>query len=109
MSHISCLIQETGTANTKRDQLAARLEAHHGSHFDGDSLSVGWHTVADGLMFTEGKQSTSSVISCLLEATTTLAERERYMRGICDLWTDETGCTDHEIVVSITETTSERT
>lgn len=62
-----------------------------------------WRPVADGFMYTEGRQSTSSVIACQLRHRTTRDEREAYMRGICDLWSELTGCTDHEIVVSISE------
>ena len=29
------------------------------------------------------------------------------MRGVCDIWTEITGCTDHEIVVSVTETATD--
>ena len=28
------------------------------------------------------------------------------MRDVCDLWTEATDCTDHEVVVTITETVS---
>ena len=43
------------------------------------------------------------MISCSIEAPATRDSREAYMRGICDLWTEVTGCTDHEIVVSISD------
>lgn len=66
-------------------------------------MTVAWRPIVAGHMFTEGRQSTSSVISCELPHRTTRSSREAYMRGICDLWTTVTGCTDHEIVVSITE------
>ena len=66
-------------------------------------MTVSWRAVPAGDMFTEGRPSTSSIIACLVPGATTLDLREMYMRGVCDLWTEVTGCTQHEIVVSITE------
>ncbi len=99
----SCLVQEQSYAYERRADLERRLDEHHRGHYPGDATSVSWHPVPRGHMYTEGRQSTSSIIACALEHATTLDQREQYMRGICDLWTDVTGCTDHEIVVSITE------
>lgn len=62
-----------------------------------------------GAMFTEGRQSTSSIITCSVDHQTEFEARERYMRDVCDLWTEVTGCTDHEIVVVVNETTSSTT
>ena len=103
MSDFTCVIQEHGAAHRRAAELERRLDEHHARHYPGEATSVRWHPVAPGYMFTEGRQSTSSVISCTLGHPTTLQGREHYMRGICDLWTEVTGCTDHEIVVAITE------
>ncbi|MEM8621212.1 MAG: hypothetical protein AAGF73_15945 [Actinomycetota bacterium] len=102
MSTFSCLIQADGIAAASRSELEGRLQTLHATHYPSEQIDVSWRLVPDGYMFTEGRQSTSSVISCRLQYSPTLAERERYMRGVCDLWTDVTGCTDHEIVVAIT-------
>ena len=104
MSRFSCVIQEGSTAAAATDVLEQRLRAHHAEHFDGEPASVAFMPVPTGYMFTEGRQSTSSVIACAIAHTTTLDQREAYMRGICDLWSEVTGCTDHEIVVSVSET-----
>ncbi|MEM9513386.1 MAG: hypothetical protein AAGA42_00905 [Actinomycetota bacterium] len=98
----SCLIQAEGNAATSRDELASRLQQLHATHYPGESAEVSWRLVPTGYMFTEGRQSTSSVIACALQHSPTLGEREAYMRGVCDVWTDVTGCTDHEIVVAVT-------
>ena len=58
--------------------------------------------VPSGYMFTEGKQSSSSVIAWR-SLTPPPVPSERPTCGICDLWSDVTGCTDHEIVVSVSE------
>ena len=103
MSHFSCLIQEHSAAEERSAELEARLRDHHTRHHPGENATVSWRAVPPGFMFTEGRQSTSSIIQCIVNHETTREERERYMRGVCDLWTEVTGCTDHEIVVSLTE------
>ena len=102
MSNVRCIIQQDSTADQRRSQLEARLLDHHGAHYPGESFDAVWLPVPSGHMFTEGRQSTSSIVSCFVDHRTTLAERERYMTGVCDIWTDVTGCTDHEVVVAIT-------
>ena len=104
MSRFSCVIQEHSAAHERTSELEARLADHHARHYAGEQVTVGWMPVPVGYMFTEGRQSTSSVIACAIAHTTTLPQREAYMRGICDLWSEVTGCTDHEIVVSVSET-----
>lgn len=104
MSQFRCVIQEGSNADARSNELERRLQDHHARHYPGEASSVSWVAVAPGYMFTEGRQSTSSVISCFVEHETTRDDREAYMRGICDLWTELTDCTDHEIVVSLTET-----
>ncbi|MEM7286160.1 MAG: hypothetical protein AAF480_07400 [Actinomycetota bacterium] len=104
MSTFTCVIQAESAAHRHVSDLEQRLAAHHENHYPGETVSVSWRPIRPGYMYTEGRQSTSSVISCSIRHSTTRASREAYMRGVCDLWTDITGCTDHEIVVSINET-----
>ena len=103
MGHFSCVIQQDSAAAGMQDALAERLSAHHATAYPGDEVTVSFREVPTGWMFTEGRQSSSSIIACVFDWETTLAEREAYMRGVCDLWTDATGCTDHEVVVAVTE------
>ena len=103
MNAISCLIPAEGTAATCRPQLEQRLRDNHANQRDGAPVDITWRLIEPGSMFTAGSPSTSAVIACTMDGPTTLLERETYLRAICDFWTDITGCTDHEIVVSITE------
>ncbi|MEM9653108.1 MAG: hypothetical protein AAGA65_13495 [Actinomycetota bacterium] len=103
MAQFSCVVQERGIAVGRQAELEQRLTAHHVDHFPGEETSVNWTVVPHGYMFTEGRTSTSSIISCSVTGTTTRDFRETYMRGVCDLWSEITGCTDHEIVVSMNE------
>lgn len=108
MTQVRCIIQEGGNADVRSGELERRLSDHHATNYPGEDTAVSWMAIPSGYMFTEGRQSTSSVITFFLPHRTTLADREAYMRGVCDLWTDVTDCTDHEIVVTITETTSDQ-
>ena len=101
--HISCLIQAEGPAASCRPQLEQSLRDTHATLRNGAPLELSWRVVEPGSMYTAGSPSTSSVIACTMDGPTTLLEREAYMRAICDLWTDITGCTNHEIMVSIAE------
>lgn len=104
MNTISCLIPAGGSATDHRDELERRLSENHAELLDGARAEITWRFVEPGLMFTAGSPSTSAVIACTMRGPTTLADRESYMRRICDFWTQTTGCTDHEVMVSIAET-----
>lgn len=104
MSQFRCIIQAGSNAETRSDELERRLNIHHATYYPDEQATINWVAVPPGHMFTEGRQSTSSIISCSLDHETELDHREGYMRGVCDLWTDVTECTDHEVVVSVTET-----
>ena len=104
MNTISCLIQADSTAEQNQAHLEQRLRANHADQLDGAQVAVKWRPIEPGLWFTAGSPSTSARIGCTMDGPTTLDRRESYMRAICDFWTEVTGCTDHEIVVTITET-----
>jgi hypothetical protein len=101
--HISCLIQAGGHAVGHEQELARRLQQHHLAHYPTDDPSVVWRVVEQGRMFTAGEQSSTTAVSCSIDGVTSRDGREMYMRGICDLWIEVTGCSEHEVLVSITE------
>lgn len=103
MSGFNCVIQADSPASNVTAELEAGLAAAHERHYPGEEVTVSWRHVPVGQMWTEGRQSTSSIVGCALTHETDRDQRERYMRDICDLWTSTTGCTDHEVVVAITE------
>lgn len=103
MSQIRCVIQHDSNADHRRDELERQLTALYAESYGGDAPTFSWLPVPAGYMFTEGQPSTSSIVSSFLERTTSLDERETYMRRVCDIWTDVTECTDHEVVVTVTE------
>jgi hypothetical protein len=103
MSQIHCLIQADGAAAGHEAELEERLRTNHAAHFPGGDVEVAFRAVEAGRMFTAGSAGTSAVIGCTIDRATTGSEREAYRRGVCDLWTEVTGCTEHEIVVSVSD------
>ena len=96
-------MQAEGTAAQQQSELEQALRSNHAAQLGGAEVDISRRLVEFGQMFTGGSPSSSSVIACTMNGPTTLTQRETYMRSICDFWTDITGCTDHEIVVSISE------
>ena len=105
MSHYRCVIQASSNADHRGPDLEQRLAAHHAKHYPGERPDFAWIRIPPGRMFTEGVQSTSSIVSAFVDHKTDFGGREAYLRGVCDIWTDVTGCTDHEVVATITEPT----
>ena len=104
MAHFSCIIQQDQKAEEATDRLESGLKSVYAEHFDDEPATVSWRVVPAGYMFTEGRPSTSSMVACVIRRSTTVDEREKFMRDICHLWTSTTGCTDHEVVVAMTDT-----
>ncbi|MGI9616020.1 MAG: hypothetical protein ACR2QO_24115 [Acidimicrobiales bacterium] len=109
MSQFRCIIQAESNADQRRDRLERRLAEHHAKHYPDEKTTVRWMAIPSGHMFTDGQPSTSSIVSCFVDHDTTIDTRTTYMRDLCDLWTEITDCTDHEVVVTITETVNANT
>jgi hypothetical protein len=63
-------------------------------------IEIRWVTVRKGFGFTAGKPSTSSLIARSVPADLGDAERAAFMRRVCDLWQEVTGCHRDEVVVT---------
>lgn len=102
MSLYTCIIQEGQAAEASIPALEAGLRRIGTAHLgDAEPASITWEIVPPGHMFTEGEPSRSTLVIRAVPADIGLEARESLMRAICDLWTSETGCTDHEVVVSV--------
>ena len=103
MAHFVCLIQEGQAAHNATTELEAGLHAVYARHFEEEATTVDWRPIPPGCMFTEGKPSTTSIITPRVAGPTTREEREAFMREICDLWEHATGCSHNEVLVAMTE------
>ncbi|MEM9034570.1 MAG: hypothetical protein AAGA99_27180 [Actinomycetota bacterium] len=107
MSSANCLIHAGGSAVGLRDDLEQGLVEIHDVHSPNAALDVSWQVIPEGYMFTEGRPSTTSIVSFTLDHTTTLPEREAFLGSVCELFSDLTGCTVNEVLAAITPPTEE--
>ena len=101
MSRYVCVIQEGQAADQRRDALAAGLAALGDECFDdAGATTVEWTVVKKDFGYTAGEPSTSSIVIRSVPVGLPLAEREAFMHRVCDLWSEVTGCSTDEIVVT---------
>lgn len=102
MADYVCVIQEGQAADERRAALADGL-ARIGRECFADApgaVEISWRPVRRGYGFTAGEPSRSSVVIRSVPVGLPLAEREAFMRRICDLWESVTGCSTDEVVVT---------
>lgn len=102
MINCSCLVQEGQSPDLHKSELQAAISQFTASSF-GQEAQIAWIPVAVGDGFTEGKKSTSSVVSITANEPLTPARRETLLREFVALWTDKTGSTIDEIVIAIVD------
>ena len=102
MPHYVCMVQAGQAAERARPRLSAGLE-RIGRELLADpteGIEIAWHTIPRGFGFTAGAPSTSSLVVRSVPVGFPEAEREVFMSRVCELWTQATGCTPNEIVVT---------
>ena len=102
MINCTCFVQEGQAPDENQDQLKAVLGGFSQSSF-GEDAQIAWIPVAAGSGFTEGKPSTSSVVSITAAEPLAANRRETLLRELVRLWTNETGCSVDEIVAVIAD------
>ena len=102
MDHYACIIQEGQTADLRIDALEAGLKKLASDFFGDDPNEVGirWTRQEKGWAWTAGEPSTSSIVVRSVPVGYDDEEREKFLRAVCDLWVDTTGCSINEIVAT---------
>jgi hypothetical protein len=97
-----CMIQQGQTADRKRSELAEGLRRIGQESFGDDpsETEISWNVVKKGFAWTAGEPSTSSIVVRSVPVGLPLERREAFMREVCDLWQNVTGCSIQEIVVT---------
>ena len=67
---------------------------------DPADLEIRWVTIPAGYGFTAGQPSTTSLVIRSVPPGWPQEQRVAFMKSVCDLWQEVTGCTLNEIVVS---------
>jgi hypothetical protein len=101
MPRYACIIQEGQTAHHKQESLADGLQRIGREAFGDDSpADVSWIVIKQGFGWTAGEPSTSSIVIRSVPVGLPLDQREAFMRKVCELWENETGCSINEVVVT---------
>ena len=105
MDHYSCIIQEGQAADRQSEALEEGLRglAHEFFGDDPTEVSVRWTRQAPGWAWTAGEPSTSSIVVRSVPVGFDDVRREAFLRAVCDLWVDTTGCSINEIVATAFE------
>ncbi len=102
MTHYACIVQEGQAADRKQDALEAGLR-QLGQRFFGDDpagVAIRWTRQAPGWAWTAGEPSTSSIVVRSVPLGFDDTHREAYLRAVCDLWVETTGCSIDEVVAT---------
>jgi hypothetical protein len=102
MPEYACIIQEGQAAHRQQEALAEGLRRIGRDAFGDDptATAIAWVVLKKGFAWTAGEPSTSSVVVRSVPAGLPAAQREAFLRSVCDLWTTVTGCSIEEIVVT---------
>ena len=97
-----CVIQEAQEADRKKETLATGLKDIGRESFGDDpsATEISWVVIKKGFAWTAGEPSTSSIVIRSVPNGLPLDRREAFMRRVCDLWKNETGCSINEIIVT---------
>jgi len=97
-----CIVQEGQAAEQKQGALAEGLKAIGQQAFGDDpaKTEISWVTMKKGFAWTAGKPSTSSIVIRSVPVGLPSDQRESYLRTVCDLWIETTGCSINEIVAT---------
>ena len=97
-----CFYQAGQISEEQRSRLAEHLTrlANEATGEAVEAAPVDWVEIAEGFGFTAGKPSQSSVVISAVPDDTDQDIRVDLMRGICDAWSLETGCSVNDIVAT---------
>lgn len=102
MINCTCIVQAGQTPDQNEAELKAVLSGFTTGSM-GEAAQVAWIPVAPGNGFTEGKPSTSSIVSLTANEPLSPNKRESLLRELVDIWTLNTGCSVDEIVAVISD------
>ncbi len=102
MDQYACIIQAGQTADQRIEPLEAGLRrlAREFSGDDPADVGIRWTRQPKGWAWTAGQPSTSSIVVRSVPVGYDDGERERFLRAVCDLWVEATGCSIDEIVAT---------
>ena len=98
----TCMVQAGQNPARRKAQLTQALEGFSQRAF-GTAAQIGWITVEPGAAFTACEASTSSIVSFAAAEPLEQAHRAALLGELCELWSETTGCSTHEVVAVISD------
>ncbi len=102
MINCTCMVQAGQISAAQEQTLRAETTAFGVRHF-GAEPSINWITVPEGSGFTEGKPSTSVLVTMNADRALSLAEREPLLRELGDIWQKHANRSPDEVVTVISD------
>ena len=102
MIDFNCIVQEGCVPDEIRPELASGLANAATSILGGDpnAVEVEFSEIPHGFGFRGGEVSTTSMVRGRIPPGCDQDTRVRLMRAMSDVWTEITGCTEDDLVVS---------
>ena len=100
MINCICMVQDGQISAEQEAKLRAETEAFGARSF-GAKPAINWITVPEGSGFTEGKPSTSVIVSMNADRPLSLEEREPLLRELGDIWIEHASRGPDEVVTVI--------
>jgi phenylpyruvate tautomerase PptA (4-oxalocrotonate tautomerase family) len=103
MIEFACVVQEGVISEELRPRLASELARISTSILGGDpnEVDVGFTEIPRGFGFRGGELSTTSLVRGQIPPGCEQETRVELLNRICDMWCELTGCSTHELVVSV--------
>ena len=98
---VVCSAHEGGEALKSAKTLNPQLENIYQRHFGGHtSITCIWMELPKGQAYIAGYPSTATTVLAPVPDDIHQDQREAFMRSVCDLFQERTGCSINEIIVS---------
>ncbi len=104
MVNCMCVVQEGQSPDQNKQEIQRVVDGFVTRSF-GEAANFAWIPVAPGNGFTAGRPSTSSVVAITANESLTAERREALLRELVALWTENTGCSEDEIVAVVSDPT----
>lgn len=99
---ILALFQQGAFSNSKFARLEKNTielyKRHLGAHY---KFAFVWLEIPQGQAYIAGKPSTATTITMPVENNTSNNKRHAFMSAMCEMWMQETGCSENEIILSV--------
>jgi hypothetical protein len=102
VAQYACIIQEGQAPDQNVEALEAGLR-RIAQEFFGETpeeVEIQWNRLGKGWAWTAGNPSTSSLVVRSVPVGYDDSAREEFLRSVCDLWVEITGCSINEIVAT---------